>query len=207
MVFIAGAKDVQKSGLITVGVSLSAVPTLERSGFREELASYISQPRTFKGLNEITSQSLRFLQASESSTGECRRSEQDVAGGVIQIVVNEFHMGEVRVEGNRWFSDKVVSAPFALEHGDAIDTQTLLGDLNAPNAYTFRRVEPIYQPANEAGYTDLVLKTQDRLPLTVDAGSITAALPSLATVAGIWERPGATPVRDQQFSLSIQRQR
>jgi hemolysin activation/secretion protein len=189
LVFVSNPADVQKSGISTPGISLSAIPLLNNSDFQDELTSYIGQPLTFKGLNEITSKVSAFYKRQNHPLVDVVAPEQDVASGVIQIVVNEFHVGEVRVEGNRWFSDRVVSSPFNLQHGDAIDTQALLGDLNAANANPFRRVDLIYQPASQPGYTDLVLKTQDRFPLTVYAGFDNSGTP--VTGRGRWNL-GAT---------------
>jgi hemolysin activation/secretion protein len=189
LVFVSHAADVQKSGIATLGITLSAVPMLNNSGFQDELTSYIGQPLTFKGLTEITSKVSAFYKQQNHPLVDVVAPEQDVASGVIQIVVNEFHVGEVRVEGNRWFSDRIVTSPFNLQHGDAIDTQALLGDLNAANANPFRRVDLVYQPSSQPGYTDLVLKTQDRFPLTVYAGFDNSGTP--VTGRGRWNL-GAT---------------
>jgi hemolysin activation/secretion protein len=57
-----------------------------------------------------------------------------------------------------------------LKHGDPVDTQALLGDMDAVNDNPFRKVNLIYQPSSQPGYTDLVLQTQDRLPVRVYSG-------------------------------------
>jgi hemolysin activation/secretion protein len=204
LVFVASPTDVRKSGLTTPGVSLTAVPFLDHPGFQQELTAYIGQPLTFKGLDEITSKVSAFYKQQNHSLVDVVAPEQNVATGVIQIVVNEFRVGEVRVEGNRWFSDNVVSSPFNLQHGDTINTQTLLGDLNAANANPFRRVDLVYQPSSQTGYTDLVLQTQDRLPLSVYTGFDNSGTP--VTGRGRWNL-GATwgnaLWHDQQLSYQF----
>jgi hemolysin activation/secretion protein len=170
LVFVASPKDIHKTGLTTAGVSLSAVPLLNQSAFKDAFSAYIGQPLTFKGLNEITSKVSAFYKKANHPLVDVVAPEQDVSTGVIQIVVTEFRVGEVRVQGNRWFSNEAVSAPITLQHGDTIDTQKLLAQLDAANANPFRRVDLTYQPSGQPGYTDLVLDTHDRFPVTAYAG-------------------------------------
>ena len=118
--------------------------------FKQELTAYLGHPLTFKGLNEITAKVSAFYKRANHPLVDVVAPEQDVSSGVIQIVVNEFRVGEVRVQGNRWFSDNIVSAPITLQHGDTIDTQLLLGEVDAANANPFRRVDldlPTVQPS------------------------------------------------------------
>jgi len=170
LVFVASPKDIRKTGLTTTGVSLSALPLLNQSAFKDAFAAYIGQPLTFKGLNEITSKVSAFYKKANHPLVDVVAPEQDVSTGVVQIVVNEFRVGEVRVQGNRWFSDNAITAPITLQHGDTIDTQKLLGELDSANANPFRRVDLVYQPSGQPGYTDLVLDTHDRFPVTGYAG-------------------------------------
>jgi hemolysin activation/secretion protein len=133
--------------------------------------------------------------------------EQDVSTGVIQIVVNEYRVGEVRVQGNRWFSDNVISAPIHLAHGDTIDSEQLLGDLDAANANPFRRVDLTYQPSSQPGYTDLVLNTQDRFPVTVYSGFDDSGTPATGrsrwNMGGTWGNAfGLDQSLSYQFSAS-----
>ncbi|HEY3936293.1 MAG TPA: ShlB/FhaC/HecB family hemolysin secretion/activation protein [Bryobacteraceae bacterium] len=130
--------------------------------------------------------------------------EQDVTTGVIQIVVTEFRVGEVRVQGNRWFSDNLVSAPIRLRHGDTIDGQTVLNELDAANANPFRRVDLLYQPSSQPGYTDLVLNTHDRFPLSVYTGFDNSGTPvtgrSRWNLGATW---GNALWHDQQLSYQF----
>jgi hemolysin activation/secretion protein len=170
LVFVSNPAAVKKSGLTTSGISLSEVPLLNHPAFQQELGAYIGKPLTFKALNEITSKVSAFYKQQNHPLVNVVAPEQDVTTGVIQIVVTEFRVGEVRADGNRWFSDKVVTSAISLQHGDTIDTQKLLSQLDTANANPFRRVDLVYQPSSTPGYTDLVLNTKDRFPVTVYTG-------------------------------------
>jgi hemolysin activation/secretion protein len=170
LVFVSNPQDFKKAGVITDGISLVKVPMLNRMDFYDELAGYLKKPLTFKDLTEITSKVSAFYKKLNHPLVDVVAPEQDVTTGVLQIVVSEFRVGEVRVQGNHWFSEKTVSAPIGLHHGDTIDTELLLNQMDAVNASPFRRVDLVYQPSSQPGYTDVVLNTQDRLPVTAYAG-------------------------------------
>jgi hypothetical protein len=110
LVFISDPKDLQKSGLATSGVSVSPVPPLNQPAIQKTFQTYLGRPVTLKTLNEITGKVAAFYKQQNHPLVDVVAPEQDVTSGVVQIVVNEFRVGEVRVKGNRWFSDNVVSA-------------------------------------------------------------------------------------------------
>lgn len=170
LVFVSNPKDVKKTGLTTSGISVSEVPMLKEHAFARQLSAYLGRPLTFAGLNQITGKVSAFYKLQNHPLVDVVAPEQDVSTGVIQIVVTEFRVGEVRAKGNRWFSDSVVTAPITLQHGDTVDTLKLLGELDTANANPFRRVDLVYQPSLQPGYTDLVLNTQDRFPITAYSG-------------------------------------
>jgi hemolysin activation/secretion protein len=204
LAFVAAPRDVQKAGLTTPGVSVAAVPLLNQPAFLQQMNSYISQPLTFKRLNEITSKVSAFYKRQNHPLVDVIAPEQDVTTGVIQIVVNEFRVGEVRVEGNRWFSDNTVVAPIRFKHGDTINTQALLNELDAANANPFRRVDLVYQPSSQPGYTDLVLNTHDRFPVSVYTGFDNSGTPvtgrSRWNLGATW---GNALWHDQQLSYQF----
>jgi hemolysin activation/secretion protein len=170
IVFLAAQGDFKKTGVSREGVSASGLPLLEQASFKNSIAAYIGQPLTLKGLNEITAKVSALYKQASHPIVDVVAPEQDVASGVIQVLVTEFRVGEVRAQGNRWFSDEVITAAIRLQHGDTINTNAVLNDLDAANANQFRRVDLVYQPSSQPGYTDLVLNTQDRLPVTVYSG-------------------------------------
>jgi len=170
IVFLASPADFKKIGVSTEGISISALPLLDQASFKDSLTAYIGQPLTLKGLNEITSRVSAFYKQASHPIVDVTAPEQDVSSGTIQILVAEFRVGEVRAEGNRWFSDDVVTSPIRLQHGDTINTNAVLNELDAANANPFRHVDLVYQPSAQPGYTDLVLNTQDRFPVTAYTG-------------------------------------
>jgi hemolysin activation/secretion protein len=167
--FVAGPGPLPKTPGAP-GISVGGIAVLERPGFVDEIKPFLGKPLTFDQLNDITQRVIAFYRANDRPLVDVVVPEQDVSTGVVRILVTEFRVGAIKVEGNRWFTSDQVAAAFTLKPGDTIDANALLGELDVANANPFRHVDLVYQPGTQAGTTNLVLQTQDRLPLHVYAG-------------------------------------
>lgn len=170
LVFLSKSEDLQKNGSATPGISSGAVKMLDNADFRAQMSERLGYPLTFDGLNEITHSVVAYYRQHNHPLVDAVVPSQSVQSGVIQVIVTEYKVGQVRLEGNRWFSDSIVTAPFSLHHGDTVDSAELINELDAANTNPFRRVNLVYQPSAQPGYTDVVLQTQDRLPIRVFTG-------------------------------------
>ncbi len=88
----------------------------------------------------------------------------------MQLIVAEFHVGQVKVEGNEWFPSSTISNEFGLRPGDTLDLVQLRQGLDFVNANSFRTVSSLLEKSADPLSTDITLQTQDRLPLRVYAG-------------------------------------
>jgi hemolysin activation/secretion protein len=170
LVFVPNSGDIQPRGVNANGIVINGVAMLERSSFRDRMTPYLGKPLTFDDLHKITQAVVAYYNAHRHPLVNAVVPEQDVQNGVVQVIVTEFRVGSIRTKGNRWFSNGMLTGPMNFHHGDTIDTSKLLSDLDAINSNPFRRVNLVYEPASQPGYTDLVLETQDRFPLRFFTG-------------------------------------
>ena len=189
LVFLSPPAGLQADVAGNTGVDTAAVEMLNRDDFKEMAGKFIGRPVTMDDLHAITHRVVLYYRAHNHPLVEAIVPSQNVQSGVIQVVVTEYKVGSVRPEGNRWFSDDVVTAPFSLQHGDTVDSDRLVNELESANMNPFRRVNVIYQPSTEPGYTDVVLETQDQLPVRVFTGFDNGGTP--VTGRNRWEL-GAT---------------
>lgn len=131
---------------------------------------------------------------------------QNISTGVVQVVVTEYRVDRVTVKGNRWFSSSLLRAESGLAPGQTLTLPGVQQDLNWLNANPFRTVTTVFQPGAQPGATNVVLETQDRLPVRVYSSFDNAGVPSLGL--GEWNM-GATWGnafgRDQQLSYQFTR--
>lgn len=170
LVFLSDPASLRPHGVDAVGIITTGIDMLDRQSFRDQMSSYLGKPLTMPDLKQITRKVVVYYSAHNHPLVDAVVPEQDVQSGVVQIIVTEFRVGSIRTKGNRWFSNSVVEAPLGLHHGDTIDMTRLLSQLDAANANPFRRVNLVYEPSQQPGYTDLVLQAEDRIPLRFYTG-------------------------------------
>ncbi|MDE3046454.1 MAG: hypothetical protein KGJ02_07410, partial [Verrucomicrobiota bacterium] len=134
-------------------------------GLQEKLDPiYLNQPLDLGKINSIKQAIHEYYQAQHNPFILVAVPKQCISYNVLQLVVIKAKVGDIRVEGNRWFSDKTLTQYVKAKPGQGINVDTLQTDLNFINRNPFRRVNIVYAPGKETGTTDLVLAAEDRPP-------------------------------------------
>ena len=203
LVFVAKPDAIQKQGGTATGINIDGLEILDEH-FQSQVQSFLGKPLTAAKLNDITKLTVNTYRRHNRPLVDVVVPEQNVQSGTVQILVTEFLVGKVSVQGNRWFSSSLISAPITLEHGDVIDSSQLVSQLDAANNNPFRRVNLLYQPGAENGYTDLVLKTEDHFPVRVYTGFDNSGTPATGfSRSNIGVNWGNAFWRDQQLSYQF----
>lgn len=150
-------------------VAAAGLPLLD-DAFLAEFDADIGRSLTFARLAEIRRAVIERFRSAGEPLVDVYVPEQDVSDGVVRIAVAEFHVGKVTARGNRYFSDAQLEREMPLHSGGPIRESDVLTGLSLLNANPYRRVDVVYSPGSSTNATDVILQTQDRLPLRVDAG-------------------------------------
>ncbi|PMS26964.1 peptide transporter [Paraburkholderia rhynchosiae] len=150
-------------------ITAEALPLLD-AAFLHTFDADLGKPLTFGRLAEIRRAVVERYRAAGKPLVDVYVPEQDVSAGVVHIAVAEFRLGQVRTSGNRFFSDKLLKREMPLEAGGPILQSDVSLGLAVLNANPYRRVDAILAPGETANSTDVILQTDDRLPLRVNAG-------------------------------------
>ena len=171
---------VVRSQTLPEGKRVAAIdlPPLD-DAFLSGFANDIGHPLTFARLAEIRRAVIERFRAEGEPLVDVYVPEQDVSNGVVRIAVTEFHVGKVTARGNRYFSEAQLVREMPLESGGAIRESDVSTGLALLNANPYRRVDVVYSPGQTTNSTDVILQTQDRLPLRVTAGYDNAGVASL----------------------------
>ena len=165
LVLVDSPGKIKKEGVSITGLQIQNLPLLDDPGLRSQLTAFLGQPVTFGDLKKISQLISAFYIAHNRPFMDVTFPAQDVNSGAIQAVVTEFHLGQVKVEGNDWFSSDLLRGYVHETPGQPIDLQSLNNDIAALNQNPFRRVSVVAQKSDTPGDTDLDLKTEDRFPL------------------------------------------
>jgi hemolysin activation/secretion protein len=92
---------------------------------------------------------------------------QDVREGVIEIAILEGNIGDIEVIGNeRYESDVILRALTRVRDGKVVEESRLETAINDLNEYPGLNVRASLKPGTERGNTDILMTTQERLPLS-----------------------------------------
>ncbi len=163
------------AGKDVAAVNLPLLDDAFLAGFERD----IGQPLTFARLAEIRRAVIEQFRSAGEPLVDVYVPEQDVNDGVVRIAVAEFHLGKVVARGNRYFSDALLEREMPLTSGGEIRESDVATGLALLNANPYRSVDVIYSPGQGTNATDVILQTQDRLPLRVSAGYNNSGVASL----------------------------
>lgn len=169
-----------RSQMLTEGKRIAAVglPVLD-DAFLAQFADDIGQPLTFARLAQIRRAVIERFRAAGQPLVDVYVPEQDVSDGIVRIAVAEFHVGRVTARGNRYFSEAQLLREMPLRSGGPVTESDVSTGLTLLNANPYRRVDVVYAPGEGTNATDVILQTQDRFPLRVNAGYDNAGVQQL----------------------------
>lgn len=172
--FIANPADVQEKGLARytgIAVEPSVSFLIKNPRFAKQLGeAFIDKPLTRAKLELLRREVITYYQDKGHPVVVVTVPPQDVTEGVLQLIVTEARVGEVRVEGNHYFKSERISGQVRVEPGQTITTGRLLADVAQLNQNPFRNVDVVFEPGKDPGTTNVILRTTDRRPFRVYAG-------------------------------------
>jgi len=138
---------------------------LDTPEFMQSLQStFIGKKFTVEEAKKIVDVTVAFAHAHQRPVVDVYIPQQDITGGNLVVVVDTSHLGAVKIEGNGWLSDAMLQGEIGLAKGAEIDSEALERDMVWLNKSPFHHIEPVLTPGAQEGETDLLLKTQDRIP-------------------------------------------
>ena len=167
--FIRVEKDVIKDAA-KAGIEIKDLPVLDNDEFRAILKPYLGKPVTMRSISLMVRDAIRYYRLKDRPVVDVFVPEQEITKGVVQLMVIEARVSEVKVKGLNWFSDELIRGNIRLETGDIIRAKELLKDIDYINTNPFVFVRPVLEPGKEVGTTDIIIDGKDRLPMRVYAG-------------------------------------
>jgi len=170
--------------------------------FRSLVGKYLEGPITLRALSELSREIIVFYRDRGRPVVDVAIPEQKITQGTVQIVVIEPRIGQVRVQGARWFDNQMLADQLRYTMpGGRLSENRLRSDLFWLNRSPFRRVEVDLEPGVAPGTTDVTFDVRDAFPWRAYMGYEDTGVPALGIdrlYGGIiW---GDAFKRDGQFS-------
>ncbi|MDK9695787.1 MAG: BamA/TamA family outer membrane protein [Siculibacillus sp.] len=170
VVIVDQVSSVKKSGLKAEGVVVRTAPDAVPPEVVEAAERHVGRAATLGSLDDLSREMVVAFRRSDRPVVNVVIPEQEITGGVIQVLVVVGRLGRVSVEGASTDPAAIVSE-VGLVAGEPISEGQLLDDLRYLNRNPFRRVDALYQPGKSFGQTDVVLQVADDKPWAVYAGA------------------------------------
>ncbi|MBL7134285.1 MAG: ShlB/FhaC/HecB family hemolysin secretion/activation protein [Phycisphaerae bacterium] len=167
--FVRRPADVVKAPQ-PAGIDTRAVKLLDNDEFRARLKRFLGKGVSWRSIGQMERITILYFRQKGRPVVSVSVPPQDISNGVVQLLVIEGRVGQVKVEGNKWFGIDQIREKIYLQPGDVIYADRLLEDIRNINANPFRYVRPVLSPGKELGQTDLTLQTRDRFPMSFYIG-------------------------------------
>jgi hemolysin activation/secretion protein len=162
---VPGIAQLQRNGIDQPGLHIESLPLLDDPQERAKLEAFIGKPLAAGDLPRISQAIVEWYRGHDRPVVDVNFPEQDITTGTLQVVVTEYKLGNVRFEGNRYFSSDVLASEVQSRPGEPINLNVLKTDLNTLNRNPFRSVNAVLEKSDTPGSTDVALKVDDRFPL------------------------------------------
>lgn len=207
LVFVSDAHAMRPGGMPAGvgGIIHEGLPLLGQAGFAQAMAGRLGKPVRFADLDAIAQAVSTLYKANGRPFVYVTIPPQNVGGGVVQMVVTEYRLGAVRPEGNKWFSSDLLRDESGLVPGTILRLDDVQAGMDRLNGNPFRTVDALFSPGGTQGTTDVVLRTQDRLPVHVYGSYDNAGVPMLGqsewALGGTWGNvAGLDQILSYQFT-------
>ena len=144
--------------------------TIEHGGLAEALRSFLGEPLTESGLDQLIETLLRYYEAQDRPVTDIYAPDQDLAGGTIELMVIDGLVGSVGMQMGGIFNEDLLAGAVRLQGGEVLLTSELQRHLDWFNRNPFRPAALYAAPGAGAGEADLVFAFSERRPWRVYAG-------------------------------------
>jgi hemolysin activation/secretion protein len=139
----------------------------------EEEAKRMTQPyegsfQTLESLGKLVEQITGYYREKGYLTTEAFIPPQAIQDGLLTIQVQEGHIGNIHIEGNRFYRARVIGRNLSQKPGAPLNFRKLERDLNASNRFNEGyKVKAFLSAGDQPGSTDIRLKVAERQPFQV----------------------------------------
>lgn len=179
IVVVKSLKEFNPDGVpLKPGLTVTNNSLLEGPQFARIASNYLGQPMDEKRMRELQREIIFFYRQHDRPLVDVLYPEQDVSNGMLQIIVIEGRLKEVRVQDkkgnpytNGWSGAQYVHDSIRLRPGDVIVESRINKDLDWLNRNPFRTVEALYEPdKREYGSTSILLRVDEQRQWNADFG-------------------------------------
>lgn len=145
-------------------VRITGVTVFKPEDFLWIYRDYLGKTVTFPDLDIIVGKIKARYKQKGYLTSTVYIPEQEIERGSVQIKVLEGKMGQLSIEGNKWFSSKMIEKYFHTQKNEILDVKKIQKDILRLNQQSDLTVKTIISAGQEPQSSDVTLKVADKFP-------------------------------------------
>ncbi len=146
-------------------ISLTGSTVIPPARFKDLLSANQGRDMTLTELETVASRITDEYRMEGYITSIAYVPEQKIEDGEVVIRVVEGRIGDINVEGNRWFRARTMRRYLPLKQGDVLHYRSLRKGVDRLNQNRDREVKSILRKGQKPETTDILLKVKDHFPL------------------------------------------
>lgn len=153
------------------GVDASRVPFLNNEAFAHHMSQWWSQSVSERSVQNLLGAISSWYAKHDRPFVSVTAPQQDITDGVLQVLIVEGQLSEVRIQGNQWFDEDYYRRSLGLPLEQPIHMSQLQRGLHWINqSNPFHSATVIAAPGEAFGSTALELQVSERQPLRLYSG-------------------------------------
>jgi hemolysin activation/secretion protein len=149
---------------LLTSIEVKGSTVFESGYFRSIYEPYVNKNVSWQDIETITENIRAEYKKRGYLTTNVYIPEQNVVGGKIEIRILEGTVGEIKIEGNKWFSEKLIKKYFHAKKNEILNVFKLSRDLLRLNQNSDLEVKTVIGAGKDPGSSDITLKVKDKFP-------------------------------------------
>jgi hemolysin activation/secretion protein len=159
-------------------IEILGVPSLQNEDTASLIGLFIGQPVSRESMERLQV-ALRLLLAQHGRAFSLVYTPpQDITDARVQVVVQESVVGDLRVEGARYFETEQYLRRLGQTTGTPVDGRALTVGVDRINQNAFRNAATRVEAGMQPGTTDIILQVNERFPWRVFGGYSNTGTPT-----------------------------
>ncbi len=138
---------------------------------RKTYEKYLKKQVTYKDIESITDAIKAKYAAKGFLTSSAYLPEQEIKEGILTIKILEGKMGDLKIEGNKWFPTKRIREFFHLKKNELLNVVTLEREILRLNKNPDVEAKIVISQGTQPETSDVTIKTKDSFPYHFGVGA------------------------------------
>lgn len=147
----------------------ASVPAQHLQPLMSRLAASANRPIDETLLSSIGEVIAGYFRQNDFPLATAFIPAQDMSTGLVRVALLPGKIRNIKFEGNRWFSEKLLREKLRISEGGALQLSLIDQSLAWTNANSFRNVKVQVNPVSDRGDADLLVAVRDVAPWRVFA--------------------------------------